>query len=89
MDVRRKRRGQEERQSNNPLDDRIRCLEQSCVQTVHDVILTKNHLRIINMKTGEVMPLWKNRDMFILDMWMWIPASQSKIGECSDFVRQG
>ena len=58
-------------------------------ETGHDVILTKNHPRIINMKTGEVMPPRKNRGMFILDLWMWIPTSQSKIGECSDFVRQG
>ena len=58
-------------------------------ETEHDVILPKNHPRIINMKTGEVMPPRKNRGMFILDLWMWIPTSQSKIGECSDFVRQG
>ena len=57
-------------------------------ETGHDVILTKNRPRIINMKTGEVMPLRKNRGMFILDMWIWIPTSQSKIEECSDFVRQ-
>ena len=38
-------------------------------ETGHDVILTKNHPRIINVTTGEVMPLRKNRGMFILDMW--------------------
>ena len=57
-------------------------------ETGHDMILTKNRPRIINMKTCEVMPLRNNRGMFILDMWIWIPTSQSKIEECSDFVRQ-
>ena len=32
VDVRRRERNQEGRQSNNPLDDRIRCLEERCVQ---------------------------------------------------------
>ena len=58
-------------------------------ETGHDEILTENHPRINNMKTGEVMLVRKNRGMFILDMWMWIPTSQSKIGGCSDFLRQG
>ena len=31
----------------------------------HDVILTKNHPRIINEKSGECMPQSKNRGMFI------------------------
>ena len=53
------------------------------------MILIKNHPRIVNVKTSEVMLLKTNRSMLILDMWMWIPTSQSKIGECSDFVRQG
>ena len=51
-------------------------------------LFTMNHPHIINVNTGEVMPLRKNRGMFIFDMWMWIPTIQSKIGECSDFVRQ-
>ena len=57
-------------------------------ETGHDVILTKNHPRIINMKIGEVMPLRKNRGMFILDMWTWVPTGQPNIQGCSDFVRQ-
>ena len=48
-------------------------------ETGHDVILTQNRPRIINMKTGDVMPLRKNRDVFTLDMWIWIPTSLSKI----------
>ena len=57
-------------------------------ETGHDVILTKNRPRIINMKTGEVMPLRKSRGMYILGMWILIPTSLSKIVQCSDFVRQ-
>ena len=33
-------------------------------ETRHDVILTKNRPRIINMKTGDVMPLRKNRRVY-------------------------
>ena len=57
-------------------------------ETGNDVTLTKNRPRIINMKTGEVMPLRKSRGMYTLDMWILIPTSQSRIAECSDFVRQ-
>ena len=57
-------------------------------ETGHDVILMKNHAHIINVKTGEVMPLRKSRGMFILDMWTWIPTCRSKIEDFSDFVRQ-
>ena len=32
VDVCRRERNQERRQSNNPLDDKIRCLEERCVQ---------------------------------------------------------
>ena len=54
-------------------------------ETGHDVIPTKNHPRIINVKTGEVMPCRKWRGMFILDMWLWVPTSQSESEECTDF----
>ena len=37
-------------------------------ETGHDVILTKNKQRIVNLSTGEVMPLKKHGGMFILDM---------------------
>ena len=100
----RRGRAQEGKKSNNPLDDRIRCLEKSVFkvgavsrtlisvdklqETGYDLILTKNRPRNINMKTSEVMPLRINRGMFILDMWIWIPTSHSKSEECSDFVRQ-
>ena len=35
-------------------------------ETGHDVILTKNKPRIVNLRTGEVMPLRKDGGMFIL-----------------------
>ena len=56
--------------------------------TGHDVILTKNKPRIVNLRTGEVMPLRKDGGMFILDLWIWVPTSRSKTESCSDFARQ-
>ena len=35
-------------------------------ETGHDVILTKNRQRIVNMKTGEIISLRKDGGMFIL-----------------------
>ena len=37
-------------------------------ETGHDVVLTKNKPRIVNLRTGEVIPLKKDEGMFILDM---------------------
>ena len=54
----------------------------------HDVILTKNEPRIVNLRTGEVMPMRKDGGMFILDMWIWVPTSRTKTESCSDFARQ-
>ena len=44
--------------------------------------------RIVNLRTGEVMPLRKDGGMFILDMWIWVPTSRTKTESCSDFARQ-
>ena len=57
-------------------------------ETGHDVILTKSKPRIVNLRTGEVMPLRKDGGMFILDMWIWVPTSRTKTESCSDFARQ-
>ena len=58
-------------------------------ETGHDVMLTKNKQpRIVNLRTGEVMPLRKDGGMFILDMWIWVPTSRTKTESCSDFARQ-
>ena len=43
-------------------------------ETSHDVILTKNHPHVDNMKTVKIMPLRKHGGMFILDMWIWVPS---------------
>ena len=40
-------------------------------KTGRDVIFTKNKPRIVNLRTGEVMPLSKDGGMLILDMWIW------------------
>ena len=67
---------QEGRLSNNPLDDRIRrpdgvfkvgavsrtLISVDRLQALgHDVVLMKNHARIINVKTGEIMLLRKSK----------------------------
>ena len=59
-------------------------------ETGRDVILTKNKPRIVNLRTGEVMPLRRDGGMFILDMWIWVPTSRTKTEResCSDFARQ-
>ena len=56
-------------------------------ETGHDVIFTKNEPRIVNLRTGDVMPLRKDRGMFILDMWIWVSilngrgkSSQRRLG---------
>ena len=43
-------------------------------ETSHDVILTKNHPHVDNMKTVKIMPLRKHGGMFILDRWIWVPS---------------
>ena len=68
------RRDQEGRQGHNEVDDRIRCPQEVFMvgavsrtlisvdrlqETGHDVTLAKNNPRIINVQTGEVMPLRK------------------------------
>ena len=50
-------------------------------ETGHDIIPTKNNPRIMNVKTGEVMPLRKSRGKFNLDMWRCVPTGQSKFQE--------
>ena len=57
-------------------------------ETGHDVIFTKDKPRIVNMKTGEVMPLRTGGGMLVLDMWIWVPTSRTKTEGCSDFARQ-
>ena len=57
-------------------------------ETGHDVILTKNQPRIVDVRTAETLPLRKSKGMSILDLWLWIPTGQARAEECSDFVRQ-
>ena len=103
MDMRRSERNQERRPGGRQLAHRFghheaRCIENrtsakhtdQCGQTSgtgHDVILTKNQPHIVNMETGEIMPLKKDGDMFNLDMWIWVPPSRSKAESCSRFAR--
>ena len=47
-------------------------------ETGHDVILTKNQPRIVNVRTGETIPLRNSKGMFILDMWLWIPTGLAR-----------
>ena len=57
-------------------------------ETGHDVILTKNQPRIVDVRTAETLPLRKSKGMSILDLWLWIPTGQARAEKCSDFVRQ-
>ena len=57
-------------------------------ETGHDVIFTKDKPRIVNLRTGEVMPLRTGGGMLVLDMWIWVPTSRTKTEGCSDFARQ-
>ena len=50
------------------------------------MITTKNQPRIVNVKTGEAISLGKNKGMFKLDVWLWIPTGQAEREECSDFA---
>ena len=47
-------------------------------ETGHDVTLTKNQPRIVDVRTGETVPLRKSKGMFILDMWFWIPTGLAR-----------
>ena len=57
-------------------------------ETGHDVISTKDKPRIVNLRTGEVMPVRTGGGMFVLDMWISMPTSRTKTEGCSDFARQ-
>ena len=47
-------------------------------ETGHDVNLTGDNPTITNKKTGEVIKIRKCKGMFILDMWVWVPAGEQK-----------
>ena len=40
--------------------------------TGRDVILTESKPRILNLRTREVVMLRQDKDIFILDMWIWV-----------------
>ena len=52
-----------------------------------DVILRKNQPRNINVRTGKIVPLRKEKGMFVLDMWIWVPTTLSRVERCSVFAR--
>ena len=57
-------------------------------ETGHDVTTTKKLPLIVNMRTGEGTPLTRERGVFILDMWTWVPTSRSRAESCSGVARQ-
>ena len=56
-------------------------------ETGHDVILTKNRPRIVNMKAGEIMSLRKDGGMFLVEMWIRVSTSRSGTESCTGFAR--
>ena len=40
-----------------------------------DARLRKLNPHLINEFTGEVIPLRKEKGMFLMEMWMWVPTS--------------
>ena len=56
---------------------------------VHDVILTKDKIREQKMREDEVIPLQKDRVMFILVMFFWVLASRRRRAAGVQFARRG
>ena len=54
------------------------CRQTAGNRTGHDVTLTKNHPRLVNVRRGETIPLRRSKGMFILDMWFWIPTGLAR-----------
>ena len=61
-------------------------------KTGHDVILTKNKPRIVNLRTGEVMPLRQDEGMFILNRKLRTLHGRGKSSQqrpCKSMIRSG
>ena len=42
----------------------------------YDAILTHWRPRLVNRKTGEIIPLLRVGGMYILRMWVWVPRAE-------------